>query len=95
VTAYVRPADVAVVVEDADADVGATVYLATLPDGPVQVLNGVASLIWLEATAAKAEDDVHERVAALVDQAPDLIRADVESFVDQLVRSGLLERVER
>ena len=94
-TAYVRPADVAVVVEDADADAGATVYLATLPDGPVQVLNGVASLIWLEATAANDEGDVHERVAALVDQAPDAIRADVDSFVDQLVHSGFLERVDR
>jgi hypothetical protein len=88
VSAYARPADVAVVVEDTDA--GATVYLATLPDGPVQVLNGVASLIWLEATATDARRGVVDRVADLVNLPAEQIRAEVESFVDQLVADGFL-----
>jgi hypothetical protein len=94
VTTYVHPADVGVVVADADNGEPLTVYLATLPDGPVQVLNGVASLIWLEATAQGMENDLVERVAALVDTPPDGIRADVGSFVDHLVTAGYLERIE-
>ena len=33
---------------------GTSVYLAHLPDGPLVVLEGVAALIWQEATAAPA-----------------------------------------
>ena len=70
------------------------VYLAPLPDGPVQVLNGVGSLIWLEATSTDTPVDVVERVAALVDRPPDTIRADVDSFLADLVAAGLLERLD-
>jgi hypothetical protein len=94
VTDYVRPADVAMVVEERDDEDEVTVYLAPLPDGPVQVLNGVGSLIWLEATATNRPGDVVERVAALVDRPPDAIRADVDSFLADLVVAGLLERLE-
>ena len=90
---YARPADVAMVVEDRDDEDGVVVYLAPLPDGPVQVLNGVGSLIWLEATSTDTAVDVVERVAALVDRPPDTIRADVDSFLADLVEAGLLERL--
>jgi hypothetical protein len=94
VTDYVRPADVAMVVEDLDDEDGVVVYLAPLPDGPVQVLNGVGSLIWMEATATGTPADVVERVAARVDRSPDAIRAEVDSFMEHLVEAGLLERLD-
>lgn len=90
---YARPADVAMVVEDQEDD-GAVVYLAPLPDGPARVLNGVGSLIWLEATSTDTSVDVVERVAALVDRPPESIRAEVESFLADLVAAGLLERLD-
>ena len=92
-TVYARAADVAMVVEDRDDEDGVAVYLAPLPDGPVQVLNGVGSLIWLEATAPDTPVDLVERVAALVDRPPDTIRADVNSFLAHLVEARLLERL--
>ena len=91
---YARPADVAMVVEDRDDEDGVVVYLAPLPEGPVQVLNGVGSLIWLDATSTDTPVDVVERVAALVDRPPDTIRADVDSFLADLVAAGLLERLD-
>jgi hypothetical protein len=94
VTDYVRPADVAMVVEDLDDEDAVVVYLAPLPDGPVQVLNGVGSLIWMEATATGTPADVVERVAARVDRSPDAIRAEVDSFLEHLVEAGLLERLD-
>jgi hypothetical protein len=94
VTGYARPDDVAVVVEDQDDEDGVVVYLAPLPDGPVQILNGVGSLIWLEATSTDTPVDVVERVAALVERPPDAIRAEVNSFLGDLVAAGLLEPVD-
>ena len=93
-TDYVRPADIAMVVEDLDDEDGVVVYLAPLPDGPVQVLNGVGSLIWMEATATGTPVDVVARVAALVDRPPETIRADVDSFLENLVERRLLERLD-
>ena len=90
---YACPADVAMVVEDRDDEDGVIVYLAPLPDGPVKVLNGIGSLIWLEATATDTPVDLVERVAALVDRPPDTIRADVNSFLAHLVEGRLLERL--
>ena len=91
---YTRPADVGVVVEDRDDGTSVTVYLAALPDGPVQILNGVASLIWLEATESDADRALVDRVATLVDRPPDDIRAHVDAFVEQLIGAGYLERRE-
>jgi hypothetical protein len=92
VTVYARPAHVGEVVQDRD-DADVVVYLALLPDGPVQILNGVGSLIWLEATATDTSDDVVNRVAALVERPPDKIRAEVDSFLAHLVEAGLLEQL--
>lgn len=79
-----RPGDVAVLDHDG------TVYAARLPDGPIVVLEGVAALIWDEACAGD-RGTITDRVAAATDVAPDLIRADVDSFVTDLVARGLLE----
>ena len=66
------------------------VYAAHLPTGPIVVLEGIAALIWDEACAGDRAT-ITERVAETTDVAPDLIRADVDSFVADLVARGLLE----
>lgn len=81
------------IVEEHDDEAGVVVYLASLPDGPIRVLNGVASLIWLEATENDTPIDVVEAVAALVNRPSESIRADVDSFLAHLVEIGLLRRV--
>lgn len=91
-TGYARSAEVGVIVEEPDEG-GVVVYLAWLPDGPIHILNGVASLIWLEATETDTPVDVVERVAELVDRPPETIRAEVDSFLAHLVQTGLLQRV--
>jgi hypothetical protein len=92
VTGYARPAKIGMVVEDRDGADGMVVYLALLPEGPLQVLNGVGSLIFLEATSTDAPVDVVARVAALVDRPADTIRAEVDSFLAHLVDAGLLQQ---
>ena len=64
-------------------------YVATLPDGPIVVLDGITALIWDEACAGDRETIV-ERVAAVTAAAPDTIRAHVEGFVADLVARRLL-----
>lgn len=75
-------------------DVGAleregTVYAARLPGGPIIVLEGIAALIWDEASTGERAT-ITERVAEAVDVAPDTIRGDVEAFVGELLTRGLL-----
>ncbi len=77
--AYLPGRDVGVAVSDN----GATIYLAHLPDGPLLVLEGVAALIWHEATTAPAEGWV-ERVATTVHRSVADITAEVEAFVRDL-----------
>jgi hypothetical protein len=84
-----RPAPGAAVVEEDDV-----LYAAILPDGPIVVLDGVAGVIWAEACDGDPTRIV-DRVAAVTDSHPDDIRAEVESFVDELVRRGLLTVGER
>ena len=80
-----RPGDAVGIVEHEDV-----LYVATLPDGPIVVLDGISALIWDEACAGDRETIV-DRVAAATNAAPDAIRADVEAFVADLVARGLLE----
>jgi len=81
-----RPAvGVAVVQED---DV---VYAAPLPDGPIVVLEGVAAAIWAAACDGPSESIV-DQVATITETSAGDIRSEVESFVDDLLRRGLLER---
>ena len=79
-----RPGDAVGIVEHEEV-----LYVATLPDGPIIVLDGIAGLIWDEACAGDRRTIV-DRVAALTDAAPEAIRADVEAFVADLVARGLL-----
>lgn len=66
------------------------VFVAPLPNGPVAVLPGESALIWLaavEGTSAVVED-----VARATGHPPETVRADVESFIEELLRRGLLAR---
>lgn len=72
-------------------DDGQTVYVASLPAGPLVVLEGAAAVIWSEATGESAAGWV-ARVAGAVGQVEADIAADVESFVDDLCERGLLQR---
>ena len=80
-----RPADGMGIVEHEEL-----LYVATLPDGPIIVLDGISALIWDEACGDDRETIV-DRVAELTAAAPDAIRAHVEGFVADLVARGLLE----
>ncbi len=71
------------------SDDGRSVYVARLPGGPLVVLEGVAALIWGEATSAPATGWV-ARVAELFEQPEDAIEDDVKAFVAELGARGLL-----
>ena len=72
-----------------DPDPG-PVYLGLVPDGPCIVLHGSARAIW--AAAPGAEASVVDRVAELADVDADVIAADVERFVKDLLAKGFLDR---
>ncbi len=80
-----RPARGIAVVEEGDV-----VYAATLPDGPIIVLDGGAAAIWFAACDGPRAS-IAERVAAATDVPVDTVRPDVEAFVGELVDRGLLE----
>ncbi|MFE5670495.1 PqqD family protein [Agromyces sp. NPDC056523] len=80
-----RPGTGVAITEDAD-----TVYAAYLPGGPIVVLDGIAALIWAEACGGERETII-ERVAEATDAAPEVIRADVDAFVADLMARGLLQ----
>jgi hypothetical protein len=67
-------------------------YVSTLPDGPPMVLRSTAALIFLVAVEGGTVDEVVARVAAEADQPADAIRDDVVTFLDELVRLGLISR---
>lgn len=79
-----RPAPRVAVVEDASV-----VYAATLPDGPIVVLDGGAAAIWVEACAGD-RSSIADRVSEATGAPVDEIRATVHAFVDELVERGLL-----
>lgn len=79
-----RPRGVAAVVE---AD---TVYLATLPSGPIRVLTGSAALIW-EAALGNDRASTVRRAAEAAGVAPAAVGPDVETFLGELLELGLLE----
>jgi hypothetical protein len=83
-----RPASGVAVVGDDDV-----VYAASLPAGPIVVLDGGAAAIWVEACDGP-RSTLADRVAAVTGAAVNDIRDDVESFVDELVRRGLLTEQE-
>ena len=69
-------------------DDGEVVVLATLPDGPIVVLDKMAAQVWrLALSEPDAVSAVAEACAAQVDE----IRADVEGFIESLLARGLME----
>ncbi|WP_136707707.1 PqqD family protein [Agromyces sp. H66] len=66
-----------------------SIYLAPLPGGPILVLEGVAALIFTEATTGDPEH-LAERILEQVHGPPDEIAAHVAAFIDDLVARGLL-----
>lgn len=82
------PADVAWTSDDGPD--GPRVFVAHLPAGPIAVLDGTAALVWHEV-AALANGPVVERVADATGQPVDLIRADVEAFLEDLTVRGMLD----
>ena len=79
-----RTPDVAVVVTDE------TVYLGSLPAGPLIVLRGSAAIIWRAAEGAGPEA-VARRVAELTGLDVAAVAADADRFVSDLLGRGLLQ----
>ena len=86
---YGIPARLAYVVSDQTQDDVEEVYLMALPDGPPQVLEGSAALIWM--IAAEGAEDVAEEVAQVVGRPVTEIAHEVRSYLSYLVETGFLE----
>jgi len=87
VTGRLQPA-VGVAVVEAEG----VVYAASLPDGPIVVLEGGAAAIWIEACRGDRAS-VAQRVAKTTGTSIETVAEHVESFVDQLLQRGLLVKV--
>ena len=64
-------------------------YLARMPDGPIIVLDGVAALIFNEATTGEREHLV-DRVVDQVDGTREQVDEHVRAIVGRLIADGLL-----
>lgn len=71
---------------------GESIYAATLPDGPIIVLEQAAAVIWDEVCAGDL-GTLAARVASRTGSEPEAIESDVLAFVGDLVRAGLLDEV--
>lgn len=104
---YSRPRQVAVVDASTENDDGGAplLYLARLPNGPLVVLEGPGALIWRAAVGGSGdgggsphglpEDEaIVASVAGQVGLPAGKIRADVRSFLADLVGRDLLHRAE-
>ena len=89
--AYRPGRDVGVTVRRDDRS-PSTVYLARLPAGPLLVLEGVAALVWVEATTPPATGWVG-RVAQAVQRPEEDIADEVDAFVGDLCARRLVERL--
>ena len=67
------------------------VYAASLPDGPIVVLDAVAAAIWTEARRGGERSAIPERLAEGTGIPAASIRDNVEILLDDLLRSGILE----
>lgn len=87
-----RPERVAVVTVEAAADTGQPrVYLSTMPDGPVLVLDRPAADIWRAAVGVHDPRAVVDAVARSFQVDADAIHDDVMGFLGELRDGGLLE----
>ncbi|CAG7574067.1 coenzyme PQQ synthesis protein D (PqqD) [Barrientosiimonas humi] len=66
-------------------------YAVHADGGPVHVLSTTAYLVWDAALGKHTPDEVVDEVSQALDQAPDLIRADVQTCLTELTAVGLLE----
>ena len=87
---YCIPPRVAHVVLSTGTERPTKMYLMHLPDGVPVRLRGSAVWIWL--AAVEGESDVAGAVAHIVGRRREEVAADVEAFLDDLVRRGLLDR---
>lgn len=74
-----------------DVELDGERFLALLPDGPALRLIGSGAVIWDCLTDGATPEAVVARVAETVGLPATDIRADVTDFLDDLVRTGLLE----
>ena len=70
-------------------ELGGVIYAATLPDGPIFVLDGGAAAIWAAACSGPRES-VAERVASMTGADTEEVARYVETFVGELLQRGLL-----
>jgi hypothetical protein len=81
----------AIISRVASWDDGEAVYVASLPRGPIAVLDGPAAVIWRAFVAGNRETTA-SRVAEAAGVGPDDVRPAVEEFLSQLDQAGLLPR---
>ena len=86
VSGELRPARGVAIVQESDV-----VYAASLPDGPIVVLEGSAAVIWDELMRG-GSGSIAERVADATGASLDSVRADVDAFVEQLIGLGMVSR---
>lgn len=87
-----RPERLAVVVDEAAPDTGnPRVYLSTMPNSIVVILDPPAADIWRAAVELHDPDAVLAAVAETFDVDADVIHDDVVGFLTELHRNGLLE----
>lgn len=80
---YRRPADIA------DVWGEESLFLASLPSGPIHVLQGTAALIWEHALDRNTVETVAS-VADAVGLTPDEVDADTRQFLRELISGRLL-----
>jgi hypothetical protein len=85
---YRIPLRVAHVVPDGEPDPPESVFVMDLPDGVPIALHGSAACIWL--LAAEGQEDVAGAIADLAGMARADVVINVERFLAELVRRGLL-----
>jgi hypothetical protein len=68
------------------------VFVAQLPDGPLVCLDGTAAIIWTQALT-NGETSVTDRVAKAVGLAVREVEQDVQKFIDELIRQGLIVQI--
>lgn len=69
------------------------VYAASLPDGPIVVLDAIAAAIWMEACRGGERSAIPDRLTEGTGVAAAAVRSHVEILIDDLLRNRLLEVV--
>jgi hypothetical protein len=72
---------------------GQTVLLR-LSDGSYYTLDSVGAAVWELCDAHISFDEIVRDVCANFDASPDIVRADVREFLDELVTESLLNRLD-